>query len=114
MSTIKSPKEKKELSLHRDRRNTYGDNAKSSRKNIPKSKRLSHQSERQAANRPLMAAKGHVTEEVADQVELDSRNGAVAKHRVGFKKSPDQPLGLVLERKAKTSKVLRKSLRSST
>jgi len=114
VSTIKSPKEKKELSLDKDRRNTYGDNAKSSRKNIPKSKRLSHQSERQAANRPLTAAKGHVTEGVADQVELDSRDAAIAKRRVGFKKSPDQPLGLVLERRAKAGNVKRKALRNST
>ena len=48
MSRIKSPQDKKNASLERDRRNTYGENAKSSRKNIPQSKQLSHQAERRA------------------------------------------------------------------
>ena len=39
----KSSRDKKELSLQRDRRNTYGENAKASRKSIPKAKQRSHQ-----------------------------------------------------------------------
>ena len=35
----KSPQEKKALSYAKDRRNTYGENDKSSRKNIPRNKR---------------------------------------------------------------------------
>jgi hypothetical protein len=36
MSTIKNPEEKKRLSLKHDRRNVYGENAKASRKGIPR------------------------------------------------------------------------------
>jgi hypothetical protein len=53
MSTIKLPQEKKAASLKRDCRNAYGENDKSSRKNIPRSKQRSHQAERLAANQPL-------------------------------------------------------------
>jgi hypothetical protein len=42
MSTVKHPKEKKELSLERDRRNTYGENSKSSRKGIRRGKQRRH------------------------------------------------------------------------
>ena len=63
MSRIKSPQDKKNASLERDRRNTYGENAKSSRKNIPKSKQLSHQAERSAAKAPLVSLKENVEED---------------------------------------------------
>jgi hypothetical protein len=101
MSKIKSPSEKKQVSLERDRRNTYGDNAKSSRKNIPKGKQRSHRAERRAANAPLHSIKGVVFEETAVQSELTSHIEAIKKRRNAFKKSPDQPLGLVLAKKAK-------------
>jgi len=52
MKNILSPEEKKLLSYSKDRRNNYGGNNKSSRKNIPRSKALSIRSERheQAVN----------------------------------------------------------------
>ena len=40
MNTVKNPEEKKRLSLARDRRNRYGENSKSSRKNIQRRKQL--------------------------------------------------------------------------
>ena len=46
MSKVKTPQQKKRLSYEHDRRNSYGENQKSSRKNIPKSKQRSHQEER--------------------------------------------------------------------
>jgi hypothetical protein len=98
MSTIKSPREKKKLSLERDRRNIYGENAKSSRKNIPKSKQRSHQGIRRAANAPLRGVQGKVVEETADLAEAVSRTARIGKKR--FKKRPDQPLGAVLARKS--------------
>jgi hypothetical protein len=100
MSTVKPPNEKKKLSLARDRRNTYGENAKASRKNIPKGKQTGHQTERRAASAPLAKVKGVVSEEIAENAEFASRQAAIEKHRKGFKKSPDQPLGLVLKKKA--------------
>ncbi|MGA2278488.1 MAG: hypothetical protein ABSG00_12885 [Terracidiphilus sp.] len=103
MSSIKSPKQKKSLSLERDRRNTYGENAKASRKNIPKSKQTSHQSERRAANAPLAKVKGQLSEDMAVEFELESRTVQIEKRRKGFKKSADQPLGLVLDQKKKST-----------
>ena len=45
----KSPQEKKRLSLRHDRRNDYGENDKSSRKNIPRSRAISLRNVRRAA-----------------------------------------------------------------
>jgi hypothetical protein len=100
MSKIKSPQEKKALSLAFDRRNTYGENAKSSRKNIPKSKQLGHQAERRAATVPLNMVRGIVSEDEAIQAELLSRESQISKRRVSFVKHADTPLGKVLKRKA--------------
>jgi ribonuclease HI len=100
MSTVKSPSEKKTLSLKRDRRNTYGENAKASRKNIPKGRQTSHQMERRAASAPLAKIKGTVPDEVIDDAEFASKQAVIEKRRKGFKKSPDQPLRLVLKEKA--------------
>jgi hypothetical protein len=103
MSTVKSPQEKKKLSLEHDRRNTYGENAKSSRKNIPKSKQRSHQNVRRAANAPLRALQGEAVEELADLAEGDSRAAVIGKKRESFRKLPDRPVGAVLAKK-KSSK----------
>ncbi len=84
MSSAKSPQEKKQLSLERDRRNVYGENAKSSRKNIPKSKRLSQRSARKAANTPLQAIKGSIREEEAIAAELASRTKLVDRRGNAF------------------------------
>jgi HTH-type transcriptional regulator/antitoxin HigA len=110
----KSPQVNKELSLQRDRRNTYGENAKSSRKNIPRSKQRSHQQMRYAANGPLQSIKGSVSEDFAIEVELKSRTNAIQKSRTQFKKHPDKPLGQVLERKRTSAKTSRKALKCRT
>jgi hypothetical protein len=99
VSSAKSPQEKKQLSLERDRRNVYGENAKSSRKNIPKSKRLSQRAARKAANTPLQAIKGGVREEEAIAAELASRTKQIERRGNAFVKQPDLPLGVVLRRK---------------
>jgi hypothetical protein len=112
MSTVKSPSEKKALSLERDRRNTYGENEKSSRKNIPKSKQRSHQSLRRAANSPLRAVQGAVVEDLADVAEGDSRVALIEKKRGSFRKSPDEPLGAVLARKRSTKSTKSESARA--
>ena len=99
MSRIKSPQDKKNASLERDRRNTYGENAKSSRKNIPKSKQLSHQAERSAAKAPLVSLKENVEEDAAVAAELKVREQIIEKKRKGFRKKPDSPLKAVLQYK---------------
>lgn len=96
MSKLKSPQEKKQASLDHDRRNAYGENDKSSRRNIPRSKQRSHQAERRAAKEPLAKVKGTVEEEGATAEELRSRTRGLLQKRNGFRKRPDAPLRDVL------------------
>ena len=104
VSKAKSPQEKKRLSYENDRRNTYGENHKSSRKNIPRSKQLSHQDERRAVRQALIAAHGSVAEEVADETQSQAlRRGRIKKLRA-FRKSPDRPLGEVVARRLRWRK----------
>ena len=97
MSKVKSPQEKKAVSLNRDRRNTYGENDKSSRKNIPLSKQHSHQAARRAANQPLAQLVETIDEEAAIEAEVKVRLSTVEHRRKGLVKHPDKPLKTVLE-----------------
>jgi|SRR5271155_83878 len=99
MNRSKTPQEKKELSLKKDRRNVYGENDKSSRKNIPASKQRSHRAERRIPKEPLLALKGQVSEDAASAAESAVKDRIIAKKRVSFTKEPDAPLGVVLDRK---------------
>jgi HTH-type transcriptional regulator/antitoxin HigA len=108
-SRRKSPQVKKDLSLQHDRRNTYGENAKSSRKNIPRSKQTSHQELRRVTNSPLQSIKGQVFEGITIEVELKSRMNSIQKSRTRFKKRPDKPLDQMLERKSSSTKTSRKA-----
>ena len=92
MSKLKSPQEKKTASLDHDRRNAYFENDKSSRKNIPRSKQMSHQATRRASNQPLQKLKSDVAEEDAEVVELEVRDYVIGKSRVAFRKQPDATL----------------------
>jgi chorismate-pyruvate lyase len=95
MSKVRTPQQKKRLSYEHDRRNTYGENQKSSRKNIPRSKQISHQEERRSVRQVLVAAQGGVADEAQSQV---LRKGRMKKLKA-FRKSPDRPLGEVIERR---------------
>ena len=99
MSKLKSPKQKKMASLERDRRNRYGENDKSSRKNITKNKQMSRQAERKAANQPLASLTGVVSEDEATVVEVKAQDAARRRRLDGFRKVPDRPLKDVLFRK---------------
>ncbi len=98
MSRTKTPGAKKAVSLRRDRRNAYGENAKASRKAIPRRKALSQRSARRAAAVAIhglaQESSAHV-EEPSDRRLADAR----AKVRRGFRKSPDPPLGERVEKK---------------
>jgi hypothetical protein len=87
------------MSLTRDRRNAYGENAKSSRKNIPLSKRLSQKAARRALNQPLAKLKEMASEDevVAAEIELKSRG--TLKRLQGFRKVPDASLESALHHK---------------
>ena len=83
------PAEKKALSYAKDRRNSYGENDKASRKAIPKrkaieSRRVRHETKQVVTQIP------ELDEGVADVVESSVRQDI---SRVGgWKKAPDQPL----------------------
>ena len=98
MSKIKHPRQKKSLSLERDRRNTYGENSKSSRKNIPRAKQRSHMDERRSVAQVLERLKGDVTEDAAYAAESETKLRTADSRNRSFKKVADTPLGIVLER----------------
>jgi hypothetical protein len=99
VSTVKSPEEKKFLSLARDRRNRYGENSKSSRRNIPRAKQRRHMDERRAVGEVLGRLKGDIQEDEATDAELSAKTRITVRRRRGFKKTPDTPLGVVLAAK---------------
>ncbi|WP_298376541.1 hypothetical protein [uncultured Bradyrhizobium sp.] len=99
MSKVKTPQEKKRQSYQHDRRNVYGENQKSSRKNIPRSKQLSHQEERRSVRQVLIAAQGSVADQVADEAQSQALSKGRTKKLKAFRKSPDRPLREVVKRR---------------
>jgi hypothetical protein len=88
-----TPQEKR-LSYQRDRRNTYGENDKSSRRNVHRRKRMVNRANRQQESAVLTAVRGLVIESVADAAgERIART-----RRKTFRKYPDEPLGAVVRR----------------
>ncbi|MCA2227046.1 hypothetical protein [Nonomuraea aurantiaca] len=80
----RSPQEKKQLSYAKDRRNDYGANDKSSRKNIPLRKRAPHRANRRRTHQTLEAAAGAVdelAEEAAEERLLATRPKSWKKWR---------------------------------
>jgi hypothetical protein len=94
----KSPQEKKRLTLELDRRNTYGENDKASRKNIPRSKALSHRSVRHAANQKVRVVEQQ-TEAATELLESTVTKTRLQKGR--WKKGADTPLGDVIKAQTK-------------
>lgn len=89
---LMDPQQKKQLSYKKDRRNTYGENSKSSRKNIPLSKALGLRAERRAQESALAKATAEKDGDRLDAIENVVRS---TKPRV-WRKQPDDPLGKVL------------------
>lgn len=104
MSRVKSPQEKKRLSLENDRRNTYGENKKSSRKNIPRRKRLTQQSLRRSLAVALKEIERSSSEDQIDAAESETRDKVLRGSRAKFRKVPDAPLGAIFERKRVTNR----------
>lgn len=65
----KTPQEKKRLSYLKDRRDDYGENAKSSRKNLPRSKAFARRANRAHESLTLRAATGRPDETRAEAAE---------------------------------------------
>ena len=99
MSSIKNPEDKKLLSLKHDRRNVYGENAKSSRKNIPRSKQLSKQAARSNVAQALAIEITPAANLDLDSVDTLVKDREVVQKRKRFEKRPDAPLVEVLLRK---------------
>ncbi len=99
MSAVKDQPEKKRLSLKLDRRNTYGENDKASRKSIPRGKQRQHQNERRSAAQALHTISGNISEDEIVDAELLAKVKVTVSRRKGFKKKPDEPLGIVLAKK---------------
>jgi hypothetical protein len=83
-----------------DRRNTYGENDKASRKSIPRGKQRQHQNERRSATQALHTISGNLSEDNIANAELLAKVKVAVSRRKGFKKKPDEPLGIVLAKKA--------------
>jgi hypothetical protein len=67
----RSPQEKKALSYAKDRRNDYGENDKSSRKNIRRNKRIPNRADRHREHQVLSAATGPIVAmEAAERAEV--------------------------------------------
>ncbi|MDH0051104.1 MULTISPECIES: hypothetical protein [Comamonas] len=91
-----TPQQKKQLSYAKDRRNTYGENSKSSRKNIPLSKALDIRAERRAQESTLAKFTTAKDEDQLDAIENEVRSTKPREWR----KCPDEPLGQVLTQKS--------------
>lgn len=96
----KTPQEKKALSYEKDCRNTYGENDKSSRKNIPLRKAKQNRAFRKTTNQILQAV---MESHVAELEILENEIRSVKKGN--WKKSSDKPLKYVVQRKLEWRKI---------
>jgi len=90
-----SPQQKKQLSYDKDRRNTYGENDKASRKAIPRNKRRVNRANRHRERQ--MIAESTASHGAGDDDAADDRLHARRPKR--WRKSPDETLRQVVERK---------------
>ncbi len=84
----RSPQEKKALSYVKDRRNTYAENDKNSRKSIRRNKRFPNRAERHREHQVMTAATGPVELDAAEEAETRLQ----AKKPKRWRKWPDTPL----------------------
>ena len=90
----RSPAEKKALSYAKDRRNSFGENDKASRKAIPARKAAENRKVRRNSAQ-ILGNVSKLDEEAADTVESSLRHDT--KRVGGWKKAPDMPLGEIVE-----------------
>ena len=92
---VRTPQEKKALRLAKDRRNTYAERGANSRFAIARHKAKDMRRIRRLENAPLRAVDGNAS---ADELAL-AQLKAVAHPPRRWRKSPDSPLGEVIEHK---------------
>lgn len=108
MKRQKTPQEKKAESYAFDRRDTYGENNKSSRKNVPRGKTRVNRNYRHTIRQKLVLSGTELSEQLADTIDVEARN----IHRGRFQKWPGTPLGEVVQAKLERRAVLeRKAFR---
>jgi|GEM_PF-1331831 hypothetical protein len=90
MAKRKSPPEKKILSYEKDRRNTYGENSKASRKGVRRRKSWVNRTFRHAAQQRLR---------LTDTQDSSGDNPVDSLRREHWKKQPDTALGEILDAK---------------
>ena len=95
----KSPQQKKAESYAKDRRSTYGNNAKAARKAVPLRRQQRSQAERRLARQRLSDA--IAPDGDRDAVADAMVDAATVKRRKAWQKWPDEPLGEALRRKGK-------------
>ena len=100
MSKLHTPREKKLASLALDSRNVYGENDKASRKSIPLGKQKSRKPVRRAATENLHRISTSMSDDEIVALEASIKSLEIAGKREAFRKSPDAPLGGLLEYKA--------------
>ena len=98
MAVFKTPQEKKRLSLANDRRNTYGESDKGSRKTIRRNKQIGQRQLRRGVNLELTPAAGVLTNEDAEDVAARVAAAHSLKNKKRFRKAPDTALGDVIAR----------------
>ncbi|ALG06674.1 hypothetical protein [Kibdelosporangium phytohabitans] len=91
MDRRRTPQEKKQLSYSKDRRNWYGENDKSSRKNIALRKRLMNRATRHRANQRLAGAVGLV--DATAEAQVAERVTGTRRRADTWRKAPDTQLG---------------------
>ncbi|WNZ54102.1 hypothetical protein QT397_14500 [Microbulbifer sp. MKSA007] len=92
MSKVKNPQEKKNLSYEKDRRNSYRENDKSSRKNIRKRKKQSSQLFRRAASNLARLTHHEIDATFSQEIESEVKVNEKINRLKSFKKEPDQSL----------------------
>jgi hypothetical protein len=114
VSKVKSAKEKKALSLKRDRRNIYGENPQASRKGIRRGKQRSHMEERRSAGKILSHLRERAEESDAIEADVLTKTAIVRSKHKAFKKTPDKSLGEVVKRKLARREESQSRLRDAT
>jgi hypothetical protein len=92
---MKTPQEKKSLSYKKDRRNTFGENSKASRKGIPLLKARAIRAERNSQDHLLSETLMTNDDDQLAWIE----NGVRSTKPRQWRKSADKPLGEVLARR---------------
>src|SRR5215207_6306557 len=90
----RTPQEKKQLSYEKDRRNTYGESPHGARRSIPLRKAFRNRANRHRQELALRRLPARMDDELADRIESEVFHYAPKF----WKKSPDKPLGVVVER----------------